>query len=782
MKSTTILLTILSITLAAVHSSAQEMPLVYDVEDTGADCPVPYMPSIDYLPTIESLPDPFEWSDGRGRMANFADWRYRRAEIKAEIEHYEIGEKPARPDSITASYADNLLTVNITVNGNTLTLTSAVTLPDGDGPFPAVIGMGSGTGSLPPEIFTSRNIAQIPFNFSQVMAHTQIRGNEPINALYPDLTYIGAYSAWPWGVSRLIDGLELVSEELPIDLEHLAVTGCSFAGKMALFAGALDERIALTISQESGGGGYTTWRVSETLGNVETLANTNYAWFIVALRQFATQVSKLPYDHHELMAMVAPRALLVTGNPDYEWLADESGHVGSKAAKEVYRALGVPDRFGYSIIGGHGHCVVPNSQIPEIEAFVDKFLLGDDTADTQVETTPYSTDLTPWIPWTTPALSNDTSYFGRASLIYPSENQTQLDTAITFLWDQVTDAEQYYFQLSTIPSFQTPMISDTLTETSRTVTGLSFATEYFWRVQVANSEGSLGPWSGASFATFIALPGKPQLISATPAPRRANNIRLKWRPVSNADEYTVQASDEPGFDTVLLSDSTPDTSEHLYGTVEGQTYYWRVAARNMGGFGPWSDVWHFTIIIAPTSLKLQKTESNEIMLTWDDHSEVEDGYVIERMQDPDTSFSVLDTLSGSGDTYVDTTAEADQRYTYRIKAYKDTLESLYSNEVSILITDVSEDVRIPAEYSISQNYPNPFNPTTKIKFALPETAWTKITIYDLLGREIRTLINEVVEAGYHAIRFDAHNLPNSVYIYKIQSGDFTQTKKMILMK
>ena len=82
------------------------------------------------------------------------------------------------------------------------------------------------------------------------------------------MAYIGSYAAWPWGVSRLIDGLELVADELPIDLEHLAITGCSFAGKMALFSGAFDERIALTIAQESGGGGAAAWRVSETLGEV----------------------------------------------------------------------------------------------------------------------------------------------------------------------------------------------------------------------------------------------------------------------------------------------------------------------------------------------------------------------------------------------------------------------------------------------------------------------------------------------------------------------------------
>ena len=107
--------------------------------------------------------------------------------------------------------------------------------------------------------------------------------------MYPDLTYMEAYSVWSWGVSRLIDGLELVADDLPVDLSHLAITGCSFAGKMALFAGAFDERIALTIAQESGGGGAAAWRVSETLGNVEVLGSTSNAWFIEDLFMYSNK-------------------------------------------------------------------------------------------------------------------------------------------------------------------------------------------------------------------------------------------------------------------------------------------------------------------------------------------------------------------------------------------------------------------------------------------------------------------------------------------------------------
>lgn len=400
MKNKLILLTLLLNIFLVIDLFAQEIPLVYHVENTGADCTEPPLPAFADLPVIKPLTDPFEWSDGSGRDTSFVNWTCRRAEIKAEIEHYEIGEKPDRPDSITASYSGGTLTVNVTVNGNTLTLTSAVTLPAGDGPFPAVIGMGGGTGSLQPDIFTSHNVATIPFNFGQVMAWQQTRGSEPINKLYPDLTYMGAYSAWSWGVSRLIDGLELVSGDLNLDLKHLAVTGCSFAGKMALFAGAFDERIALTIAQESGGGGAAAWRVSETLGAVETLGATSHVWFMESLFQFANEVSKLPYDHHELMAMIAPRALLVLGNQDMIWLAEESGYVSCRAAHKVWKAFSVPERFGFSIVGGHDHCALPDIQKPEVEVFVKAFLLGDTTVNTEITTHPYDyVNFSRWTEW-----------------------------------------------------------------------------------------------------------------------------------------------------------------------------------------------------------------------------------------------------------------------------------------------------------------------------------------------------------------------------------------------
>lgn len=411
MRIRSLLFSLVFIPLLVSTVSAQEVPLAYDVEYTVADCTEPPLPPVEDLPSIDALPDPFAWSDTtRGRVTSRSDWRCRRAEIGAELQHYELGSKPPAPDTLDATVSNDTLTVTVGVKDDALTLTAPVTLPEGDGPFPAVIGIGfSGTGSLPSDLITSRGIATIQYNVGQVAPpgfEDVDRGDGGFYELYPD-SRAGFFAAWAWGVSRLLDGVEQASD-LNVDPSRRAVTGCSFAGKIALFSSALDERIALTIAQEPGGGGDAAWRVTETLeGERETLRRAQGApWYRESLHQFDEAVSKLPFDHHEVMAMVAPRTLLVLGNPSHEWLAEESGHVASKAAQRVWSALGVPDRFGFSKVGGHKHCRLPESQRPDVAAFVEKFLLGNEGANTDIAKSPYDPDLSRWIPWDAPNLSD----------------------------------------------------------------------------------------------------------------------------------------------------------------------------------------------------------------------------------------------------------------------------------------------------------------------------------------------------------------------------------------
>lgn len=400
--------------LVALPSIADnKIPLVYHQEFTGAKYAEPAYVTVETGKDLKSLPNPFEFENSKKQVKKFKDWEKRRAEIVHELQHYEVGVKPAVPkEDIKATLEDNKLTVEVTVNGETLVLSTTITYPEGDGPFPLMIGA-SGI-SLPRQMFTERNIAMMNFNMNQVCAHQQKRGNEPINKIYPELEANGAYSWWPWGISRLIDGLEIVGAASKIDMDHIGVTGCSYAGKMALWSGAFDERIALTIAQEPGGGGAAAWRVSEVSDTfrlpqgVEKLGRTDNHWFLESMWDFQNDVDKLPYDHHELCALICPRALLVLGNTDYTWLSDEAGYVSCAAAREVWKKFGIEDRMGYSIEGGHGHCQLPKSQYPEVEAFIDKFLLGKDVDTSNVlhiddkiknNVVEFGIDLDTFIPW-----------------------------------------------------------------------------------------------------------------------------------------------------------------------------------------------------------------------------------------------------------------------------------------------------------------------------------------------------------------------------------------------
>jgi hypothetical protein len=89
---------------------------------------------------------------------------------------------------------------------------------------------------------------------------------------------------------------------------------------------------------------------------------------------------------------------------------------------------------------------------------------------------------------------------------------------------------------------------------------------------------------------------------------------------------------------------------------------------------------------------------------------------------------------------------------------------------------------LPGGYVLSQNYPNPFNPSTTIKFELPKTTVVRLSVYDLLGREVSVLVNDKRDAGVHEVKFDGANLASGAYFYRMQAGDFTLTKRLLLLR
>lgn len=108
--------------------------------------------------------------------------------------------------------------------------------------------------------------------------------------------------------------------------------------------------------------------------------------------------------------------------------------------------------------------------------------------------------------------------------------------------------------------------------------------------------------------------------------------------------------------------------------------------------------------------------------------------------------------------------------------------TIYDTRINKIMIDGSYTNELPVSFALDQNYPNPFNPITIIKFALPKDSEVNLSIYNVLGELVTTLVNEEMKAGYHQVDFNAANLATGVYLYRIKAGEFVQTKKMILMK
>jgi hypothetical protein len=95
---------------------------------------------------------------------------------------------------------------------------------------------------------------------------------------------------------------------------------------------------------------------------------------------------------------------------------------------------------------------------------------------------------------------------------------------------------------------------------------------------------------------------------------------------------------------------------------------------------------------------------------------------------------------------------------------------------------VKDEINPVAQYSLSQNYPNPFNPSTTINYSLPKSGNVKITVYNAIGSKVATIVNEYKPAGNYSVQFNGSNLASGIYLYRLESGNFSDTKKLVLLK
>lgn len=374
---------------------------------TSVPSSCPALPANPSLPTVSKLPDPFTPVSG-SRITTKAQWTCRRQEIFELFQRLELGTMPGKPQSVTASWASNRLTINVSDQGKSISFSVSVSVPSGArAPYPAIIAYGGMSIPAP------AGVAVITFNNDQMGAQTNTgsRGQGLFYNLYGSGHSASALTAWAWGVGRIIDALE-ITPAANINPQRIGVTGCSRNGKGAIVAGAFEPRVALTIPQESGSGGAACWRLSDAQKragqNVQTASQiiTENVWFSKSFEPYVNGVARLPFDHHMLAGLVAPRGLFVIENTSQEWLGNLSCYGCMRVGRLIYQALGVTDNMGFSQVGNHNHCQFPSSQQAELTAFVTKFLL-DGSSNTNVMRTDgsFNFNQAEWVDWSVPVLS-----------------------------------------------------------------------------------------------------------------------------------------------------------------------------------------------------------------------------------------------------------------------------------------------------------------------------------------------------------------------------------------
>lgn len=174
-------------------------------------------------------------------------------------------------------------------------------------------------------------------------------------------------------------------------------------------------------------------------------------------------------------------------------------------------------------------------------------------------------------------------------------------------------------------------------------------------------------------------------------------------------------------------------------------------------------------------------QGNSVNLSWQTATELNNsGFEIER-KSQNTEWNRIGFVAGSGTTtesrsysFVDNSLPVGS-YSYRLKQidYDGTFE--YSNTVEVVTS-------IPVQYSLDQHYPNPFNPSTKIRFTIPEASIVSLKVFNAIGEEVATLVNEVYESGTNEIVFNASNLTSGIYFVRMEAGSFVSTRKITLLK
>jgi hypothetical protein len=266
-------------------------------------------------------------------------------------------------------------------------------------------------------------------------------------------------------------------------------------------------------------------------------------------------------------------------------------------------------------------------------------------------------------------------------------------------------------------------------------------------------------------------------------------IALQWNPnrtdhdVSHYTVYCAATSGVPLTASEVMC-TTTDTAAVDSSAVAGQQYFYRITTVDIHGneSSPTDELSQVALPAQLVSASASIVRDRDVVLQWVTLCEEPNaGFEVQRRTPDKQEWTLLGLVEGQGTS----SSRHTYSYTDRITepgVYSYRVRQMLQNGGSVLFFEQEVEVELPKEFALTQNYPNPFNPTTTIEYDLPKETPVRLKVYDNLGREVKTLVSTVQQPGYYKVVFDAHALSSGVYYYRIQAGEFTKVKRLVLLK
>jgi hypothetical protein len=384
-------------------------------------------------------------------------------------------------------------------------------------------------------------------------------------------------------------------------------------------------------------------------------------------------------------------------------------------------------------------------------------------------------------------------------VLWPQQNAKNQPTTVGLVWSRSNRASSYELQVSTDTFFLALLVNDsTLTDTVKQIGPLAHLTQYYWRVRASNVVGTSSFSNVDSFETVVALPEVPSLVRPLNGSvdkwtvlGSVDKMSLAWSRSNRASSYHLQLSADAFFLPLLVNDSTlTDTVKQIGPLAHMTQYYWRVRASNVAGTSSFSNVDSFvTIPPLPGPVQLvyppdsARMSADSIRFFWNRGFPQVDRCWFELSTDSLFLSAIVDSFLVDTSKAISGFAN-DRTYWWRVRVGNVVGWGPFQSprHFVVLRTGIQISGQIPTSYELKQNFPNPFNPHTTIRYGLPNRTNVTLTVFNTVGQQVAVLQNGEQDAGYHEVKFDGSVLSSGAYIYRIEAGEFVQTRKLLLLR